>query len=154
MPHDDHTGNRAAASPHPGRVGIFWGVPNAAGTMQLVIDSTPLSEAEPYGDFLTHPGGHYEVWETWRRLGPAKLAARGLPPAIVWNEYEEFPRGRVVFDTRSRRFTLYADRKLQEPRLREKLLKSFGLDATTCDVRSDPHYRTSPGGFKPALLKR
>ena len=65
-------------------VGIFWGVP--AGHVALVTDATPLAAAEPYGDFLTHPRGHCEVWEGWRRLGPAGLARRGLPLAVAFFE--------------------------------------------------------------------
>lgn len=95
----------------PTAVGIVWGVRDGDGPLRLAIDSTPLVTAEPYGDFLTHPRGHHEVWEGWRRLGPAGLARRGLPAAIAWHEYEHFPRGWVVFDTRSSRFTLYTDRK-------------------------------------------
>lgn len=124
-------------------VGIVWDVRDGNGPPQLVIDGTSLVEAEPYGDFLTHARGHYEVWEGWRQLGPAGLIRRGLPPAIAWHEYEHFPRGRVVFNTRSRRFTLYADSKLQGRDARLEVLGMFGLDPLFCDVHSDPHYRTS-----------
>jgi hypothetical protein len=89
-------------------VGIVWGLRVGRVPMVLVADRTPLAEAEPYGDYLTHPRGHYDVWEAWRRLGLTGLAYRGLPPGIVWHEYEYFPRGRVVFETRARRFVLYA----------------------------------------------
>ncbi len=123
-------------------VGIVWGVRDGAGPLLLVTDRTPLAEAEPYGDFLTHPGGHHDVWEGWRRLGPADLARQGLPSLITWHEYEHFPRGRVVFDTTTRRFTLYADRKLQMPRVLREVLRVFGLDPARCAVRTDPHYRT------------
>ncbi len=88
-----------------GNVGIVWGVRDGAGPLLLVTDRMPLAEAEPYGDFLTHPRGHYEVWEGWRRLGAAGLAKRGLPTLIAWHEYEHFPRGRVVFDITTHRFT-------------------------------------------------
>jgi hypothetical protein len=40
-------------------VGIFWLVGGS-----LIIDSTPLSEAEQYGDHLTQPRSHLEVWNT------------------------------------------------------------------------------------------
>ena len=129
-------GNTSAA------VGIVWGVRDSSGSHRLVIDSTPLAEAEPYGDFLTHPRGHYEVWEGWRRLGPARLARRGLPTVIAWHEYEHFPRGRVVFNTRSRRLTLYADGKLQGAATLPRVLRAFGLGPLVCDVHSDPHYHT------------
>lgn len=136
-------GPRNAADP-PG-VGIIWGVRDGAGPLLLVTDRTSLAEAEPYGDFLTHPHGHHEVWEGWRRLGPAGLARRGLPPLIAWHEYEHFPRGRVVFDTGTDRFTLYADRRLREPTVLPDVLCAFGLDPVHCTVRSDPHYRTRDG---------
>ena len=123
-------------------VGIVWGVHVGSGPRGIVIDSTPLVEAEPYGDFLTHSRGHYEVWEGWRQLGPAGLARRGLPTVIAWHEYEHFPRGRVVFDTHSSRFTIYADLKLQAPGTLCRILGAFNLGLELRDVRSDPHYRT------------
>lgn len=123
-------------------VGIVWGVRDGCGPLQLVTDCTLLTAAETYGDCLTHPHGHHEVWEGWRRLGPAGLARRGLPPLIAWHEYEHFPRGRVVFDTEVDRFTLYADRNLQAPAILGRILYAFGLDLARCDVRSDPHYRS------------
>ncbi len=125
-----------------GSVGIVWGIRDGAGPLLLVTDCTPLAEAEPYGDFLTHPRGHYEVWEGWRRLGAAGLAKRGLPTLIAWHEYEHFPRGRVVFDATTQRFTLYADRKLQAPGVLHEVLCAFGLDPARCVVRSDPHYQS------------
>ena len=124
-------------------VGIVWCVRDGNGPRQIVIDSTPLGKAEPYGDFLTHPRGHYEVWESWRRLGPAGLARRGLPTIIAWQEYENFPRGRVVFDTCSRRFTVYADPKLQTANTLYQILDALNLGLPLSDVRSDPHYRTT-----------
>lgn len=123
-------------------VGIVWDVRDGNGPRQLVIDGVSLVEAEPYGDFLTHPCGHYEVWEGWRQLGPAGLVRRGLPAVIAWHEYEHFPRGRVVFNTRSGRFILCADLKLQGRATLLEVLGVFGLDPLLCDVHSDPHYRT------------
>jgi len=123
-------------------VGIVWGISVGTEPLRLVTDLTPLADAEPYGDFLTHPRGHADVWEGWQRLGPAGLARRGLPTLIMWHEYEHFPRGRVVFDTTTNRFTLYADRKLQSADTLSGVLRAFGLDRTMCSVHSDPHYRT------------
>lgn len=123
-------------------VGIFWGVRDQAGPLVLVTDRTFLAEAEPYGDFLTHPSGHCEVWEHWRRLGTAGLSKRGLPNLIAWHEYEHFPRGRIVFDTKTNCFTLYADRRLQAPKILARVLCAFGLDPARCVIRSDLHYRS------------
>jgi len=103
---------------------------------------TDLADAERYDQFLTHPGGHYEVWERWRGLGPTGLAKRGLPKLIAWHEYEEFPRGRIVFDTETRMFIIYADQKLHNPAHLAAIRSAFGLDQAATVVRRDPHYRT------------
>src|SRR4051794_34447042 len=58
-------------------IGIFWRVGNS-----LLIERTVLAQAEPYGDCLTHAGGHYERWTAWQALGGPSLRAAGLPPEI------------------------------------------------------------------------
>jgi hypothetical protein len=128
-------------APPAGFVGIFWFVPDG-GELRLVVDRTPLVEAEPYGEALTHPRGHYEVWEKWQRLGPAGLARAGLPPVIAWSEYEHHPRGRAVYHRPTSRFTLYADRKLQTPEFIARIADALAIPADAYDVRSDAHYRT------------
>jgi len=124
------------------KVGIFWSIPNGMNKQALVIDSTSLDKAETYGRFLTHPRGHFEVWEHWKKSGPVGLAAAGLPAAIMWHEYEDFPRGRVVYHREKQRFTIYADRRLQNARFIHRLVAAFALPSTDVDVVSDEHYRT------------
>lgn len=122
-------------------VGIFWGVPDGGRTV-LVTDRTTLAQAEAYGDCLTHPRGHHEAWEAWRRLGATALRRGGLPPAIAGHEYEAFPRGRVVYMRGPALFTLYADRRLQRPDTIADLVRLFGLTGEHHTVRSDAHYCT------------
>jgi len=123
------------------RVGIFWRVPADRRDPVLVVDSEPLARSEPYGEMMTHPRGHYEVWERWRRLGLAGLRARGLPEAIYWAEYEAFPRGRVVYAAAEKVFWIYADRRLQTPAIITVIRERLNLLAETCVVKSDAHYR-------------
>ena len=144
--HMDHTaGHRPACAERETvttpSVGIFWGVPDNGRTV-LVTDSTTLTQAESYGDCLTHPRGHHEVWDAWRSLGATALRRRGLPPAIARHEYEAFPRGRVVYMRAPALFTLYADRRLQRPETVADLVRVFGLTEERHVVRSDAHYRT------------
>ncbi len=122
-------------------VGIFWWVQDDTGNGALVTDRTPLASAEPYGDCLTHARGHYDVWERWRLLSAAARVKDGLPQVIVDREYEDLPRGRVVYPQPSARFWIYADRRLQQPLVLDQLRSAFGLLEEQCDVRSDPHYR-------------
>ena len=97
----------------------FWGIPESDHSWTLLIDSTSLADAEPYGDFLTHPRGHYEVWSHWQRRRAAPLAAQSVYQAIACHEYEDFPRGRIVYEIKSGRFIVYADRRLQQERTME-----------------------------------
>ena len=125
-----HAGGKHEASrqkPEP-KVGIFWVVDG-----MLLIDSIPISEAEPYGDHLTHPRGHAEVWEKYQRAG-------AVPTRM---EYEESARGRVMFDTKTRRFTFLADRCiLNDKGMARWILSKMNLPKNT--VRNtDRHYRCS-----------
>ena len=79
-------------TPH---VGIFWVVQATEDEAGLLATGCPLDQAEAYGDFLTYGPGHSETWDHWRRgrpVGPVLCAA------VLFYEYEDWPRGRVVFD--------------------------------------------------------
>jgi hypothetical protein len=101
---------KAALAPTAPAVGIFWRVNGV-----IVIDRSTLDEAEPYGDCITHAAGHYERWQEWQELGMARLADIGYPDRIASTEYDQWPRGRIVYETPPRRFVLYADQRLQKP---------------------------------------
>jgi hypothetical protein len=86
------TGRKREETP---KVGIFWLVDK-----KLLNGSTPVNEAEEYGDFKIHPRDHCTVWGVLQRAGTV------LPEM----EYEEAPRGRVMFNTKTCQFTLLADK--------------------------------------------
>lgn len=96
-----------------------------------MIDSTRLSQAEDYGDFKVHPGDHYAVWERLQRAGTV--------PADM--EYEVAPRGRVVYNSPTERFTLLADKCiLKETNVVRSILWELNLPPDT-RYGSDDHYR-------------
>ena len=130
----------ASSHPEPS-AGIFWGIRVGKGRV-LVTDANVLSQAEAYGAALTHPCGHYDVWEAWQRLGPAGLLRRGLPSEIADSEYEDRPRGRIVYDTQTKTFILYADQRLKTPAFLKRVIIAFHLPAEQTLVRSDSHYRS------------
>lgn len=109
------------------KVGIFWLVKG-----RLIFDSTPLDEAELYGDCKNHPRGHIDRWGQMQRAGL-------VSPDI---EYEVYPRGRVIFNVKTDKFLLLADRCILKKRnLVKKIISELQLPAarTVCDT--DPHYR-------------
>lgn len=121
-------------------VGIFWGV-KQSGDLFLINEKTTLAESETYGDFLTFPTGHHEIWEPLTQMSSSQLKQRHLPAAILGREYEDFPRGRVVYHMPKKLFTIYADRRLQRPAIVEAICRAFCLGGEACEVRSDGHYR-------------
>jgi hypothetical protein len=124
------------AVPH---LGIFWMVQTKNGAARLLAAGCPLEQAEPYGDFLTYGPGHYDTWTKWRRdrgIGPA------LRDIVRSHEYEDWPRGRIVFDRSKDRFILYADRKLMAPEMIAIIREHFHLPADRTSVKGDIHYKT------------
>jgi hypothetical protein len=107
-----------------------------------LVDAISLADAEPYGEFLTHPYGHYEIWSDWQQPRRAPITDRFIVTAIVDHEYEHFPRGRIVYHTKHRQFILYADRRLQQDPTIAAIAGKFGLMNGTFMVRSDEHYRS------------
>jgi hypothetical protein len=108
------------------QVGIFWLVDG-----KLLIDSTPLSAAEPYGDFLTHAAGHDKAWE--------RLQSTGIAPRDM--EYDSPARGRVMYDTKAETFSLLADACiLKRKDLIAQIKKDLHLRKKT-KLGRDSHYR-------------
>ena len=117
---------RAARITEP-RVGIFWLVDG-----KLLIDSTLLSAAEKYEDFRIHSGNHVSVWEKFQQNGTAPREM----------EYEEAPRGRVMYNAKSQRFTLLADKCiLKDKRIVSKIMSEMNLPSKNMEKETDSHYR-------------
>jgi hypothetical protein len=121
-------------------VGIFWLIETTAGRTQWLAAGCSLQAAEPYGDFLTFPDGHYEVWGRWRRRKDLDAELRSLVRTF---EYEDWPRGRIVYDRSKKRFTLYADAKLMKPEIIARIRERFALPSGHTSVDRDFHYQSS-----------
>ena len=122
---------KTAAAPE---VGIFFVVDGK----NLFIDGTPLPQASGYGDFLIHEADHYGFWDQL-------LASHAVPGS----EYDEIPRGRVVYSKSTLSFTLFADCCiLKDEVMVEKIADWMNLPSKT-KVETDPHYRC-PGCMKAA----
>jgi hypothetical protein len=119
-------------------VGIFWAVQRSARETRPLSTGCSLEAAEPYGDFRTFPDGHYNVSEVWRTLRDPDAALRALVRTF---EYEDWPRGRIVFDQMKKLFILYADRKLMLPDTITQIQARFALSPDKTIVETDFHYQ-------------
>ncbi len=109
----------------------------------------PLEQAERRGTKRDSPEAHVRVWP--------RLVARHAAefPILSILEYDEVPRGRVIFDTATETFviymdvTLFADAELTRGPIvpvREALRAAFQLNGQRVRFATDPHYRVDfPG---------
>ena len=109
-------------------LGIFW--IDDSGTM--FAESISLRDAEDYGEFKIFGGNHYDLWSRAVRENPQW---QGL-------EYEDVPRGRVVYkkDPKKPMFVVYLPTRIVK--YKNKIIDRFNLPSG--HVRfdtSDEHYR-------------
>jgi hypothetical protein len=120
-------------------LGIFWAVTGPDERARLLTHPCALSDGESYGDCITSPAAHFQVWEAWRRRLPKPPLAL-LGPIIARDEYEIWPRGRIVYELTPNRFVIYADRKLLAPAWLGQIKARFHLPSQRTIARSDLHY--------------
>jgi hypothetical protein len=100
-----------------------------------------------YRNCLTYIPGHYETGYHWRRDRTVDPALRAIVRSY---EYEDWPRGRIVFDRARDLFILYADRKLMTPATIARIATHFHLPAERTEVQPDLHYQSNetPNGLE------
>ena len=109
------------------RVAIFWVFEG-----KIILDSIPLSEAQQYGTALNHPTSHIDHW--------TRLQSTGQVPVDV--EYEEPPRGRVLYDQRWQKFHLLADKCILGRRdVVTSIMNALHLPPARTTEGRDEHYR-------------
>jgi hypothetical protein len=113
----------AAGAPTPS-TGIFWLYRG-----NLLMACTPLTESEKYGDCLTSPHAHIKLWEELQQDGSVQAD----------DEYDEWARGRVVYNTVQEKFYLYADPCiLSEQQYVDAIVESCGLSNEQVEKRWMP----------------
>jgi len=111
-------------------LGIFWLFKG-----QLILNTSPLSEGERFGDFLSHPQSHLDHW--------TEMQLRGEVPHGI--KYEKPPRGRVAYNVKTKRFEFYADRCiLKKDLVVKRIIAAMCLPVTLTDTSTGGawgHYR-------------
>ncbi|MGA2137197.1 MAG: hypothetical protein ABSH50_33325 [Bryobacteraceae bacterium] len=70
------------------------------------------------------------------------VPGRGIAGIVRHSEYEEWPRGRVVFDSVKSQFIVYADRQISQDEL-QRVLEHFGIPAERVVFMRDGHYQST-----------
>ena len=114
---------KSAGAPN---VGIFWQYGK-----RLIVAGTPLAKAEAYGEHMIFSSSHLNYWAELQRAGTVSRET----------EYEEYPRGRVIYNTKAHKFTLMADKCIiKNKRLVTRIMSTLRLPKNT-KVVTDSHYR-------------
>lgn len=121
-------------------IGIFWLI-TIVSDVCLVSNKLTLDEAETYGECLTCPLSHIDAWEATKRGAQLLTPFDALTRAVIaTSEYEEWPRGRIVFNFAAQCFVVYADR--QAFTYAEQIREMFNLPDDAV-FRTDLHYRNT-----------
>lgn len=113
--------------PSTPKVGIFWAVRG-----KLIVVGIPISEGKGYGEYVIYEPSHYDKWR--------ELQMSGVAPRDC--EYEEFPRGRVMFNRIADTYLLLADRCiLGDKQMLNCLFQEMKLPRGTTMMGTDSHYR-------------
>ncbi|MBW8003809.1 MAG: hypothetical protein FVQ80_17725 [Planctomycetes bacterium] len=106
------------------------------------IDSVPVSEGEPWGDFINGPTDHHKEWGYLKRHGILKE----LPPQFR-DKYDSIPRGRVVYSKSKDKYIILHGDSISSQDL-PQIYEEFRLPSQrTIDV-VDSHYNPLPDDFE------
>jgi hypothetical protein len=128
------------------RVGIIYVVdpamvdPKRKSEPELYMSDVSVREAVSYGDLKTYDRvDHYGYWNgTLRRM----LVRVENGNIYRDKDYDFFPRGRVVYDTREDVYYLYLDRCLiKNQHLVNEIIEAMYLPRMKVSVDTDSHYK-------------
>ncbi len=90
-----------------------------------------MEKAERFGQFLNFPTGHMDAWEAF--LDTPEFAFSDY-------EYDDWPRGRILYDSEAKKFIVYHDLKVR-PFLNQ-IVRLFSLPKRRTVFRRDHHYQS------------
>jgi hypothetical protein len=123
------TTTKTASQFHHPLLGIFWFLNG-----KLLKAETVLEEGIENLEAISAKGDHINVWPILQRQN---AGVRNL-------EYEEVPRGRIVFMKKPKKFRVYMDKTLHTPAIKKLILAEFRLPKTRTQFFTDPHYTIDP----------
>ena len=114
-----------------GEVGIFWFFNG-----RVIHDSVPFTQGEEYGDFVNGRSDHCSFWRDIQRR----------VPALAMLEYDQVPRGRVVYRKKDATFLVYGSEQFIGSTVQKGLVAdSFNLPLKKTVFKTDEHYSNISG---------
>ncbi|MCQ8878742.1 hypothetical protein NQT69_12085 [Pseudoalteromonas shioyasakiensis] len=112
------------------KVGIFWFAQNK---LVFIAELATHYNADQYG-LIDSAFLHIHEWEKQHIYSRFGLK-------LVGTEYQQYPRGRVIFDTNLQRTHVFLDKHIFKTKVKNQIITAFNLHPDTTKWFDDPHYR-------------
>lgn len=114
------------------KIGIFWIFKG-----KIIGKARDLSEGlETIPGRINSPDGHVDLWEN--------DPAFEIPLELRDSEYQDVPRGRVMYATDTHQAIVYLDDVLMSEDDKKRITDFFELGEMEIIWKTDPHYTTRP----------
>jgi hypothetical protein len=117
-------------------VGSFWFVQEPGEEPGIRDDRVFIPTEKTDGPYIFC---HEDYVRCWRTI-EAENATLPLPPPLEGHEPDDWPRGRVIFNTGTKKFEVYLDKQLRMPQFEKKILARFHLTTDETSFAVDPCY--------------
>jgi hypothetical protein len=112
-------------------IGVFWVYQHTVFGKRAPIEAGE----EAVKGMVDSPYDHVDVWET-------DTDYRRNFPELVQAEYQQIPRGRVLYQTGKGVPVVYLDSTLNTPPVRELIARFFEFPVEQASWQKDAHYTT------------
>ena len=99
---------------------------------------SPVDEGTALNGIVDAAFAHIDTWPVLQR--------RHAELRVL--EYEDVPRGRVLFLQRQKRFRVLMDKALFRPAIKAAIRKAFALPKARTEFKTDAHYTTDPAAIE------
>jgi len=109
------------------KIGIFWIYKN-----QIFFKTQKLKNIKVVNGFKDSDLSHYQVWDE----------IKNKHPKLYLFEYEDIPRGRIVYNIKENKFIIYCNENILHDGLSKKIiLENFDLLKEQVVFKKDEHYK-------------
>lgn len=113
-----------------GEVGIFWFFRE-----KFFASCVPHTLGEAYGDCINGPDDHVTYWPRLQK------SFRQFLSELADYEYDQVPRGRVIYRTTDDTFVIYGSEWFVRNELQQRrVIEEFRLSDKRVVIKSDEHY--------------
>jgi|LULR01.1.fsa_nt_gb hypothetical protein len=113
------------------KIGVFWLFDG-----EVFGETTTLADAQQsVPGLLDSDATHVAVWEKYGNFTDSS-------PILAHYDYQDIPRGRVLYQVRKQRFLVYLDKALMSKEIKSAIAEYFGFTPQQADWKRDLHYTT------------